>query len=118
MLPNNKVVDIVASSPTQSCAAQCVVELALRVWRYRYPTSRIDDCAVICLFLNVDSPSAVSAASSSLENEDSDTLTDVIMENSDIIENPSETASDWSALQSMARATTMLKLPNLEIPPR
>lgn len=110
------MVDIVASSPNQSYAARCVVDLALRFWRVKYPTSRTDDCAVICLFFNVDSPTVVSSTASSLENEGIETsATDV----SDITENETQIAShDWSSLQGMSRATTMLKLPMLDIPPR
>ncbi|XP_062108050.1 probable protein phosphatase 2C 33 isoform X2 [Humulus lupulus] len=51
---NEEVVSIVASSP-QSTAAKVVVETAVRTWRLKFPYSKVDDCAVVCLFLNSDS---------------------------------------------------------------
>ncbi|KAK9141132.1 hypothetical protein Scep_010813 [Stephania cephalantha] len=52
VLSNNEVVDIVASAPTQSSASRFLVESAVRAWRSKYPTSKVDDCAVVCLFLD------------------------------------------------------------------
>ncbi|XP_065873318.1 probable protein phosphatase 2C 33 [Euphorbia lathyris] len=52
VLSNKEVVDIVASVPTRSSAARALVESAVRAWRYKYPTSKVDDCAVVCLFLD------------------------------------------------------------------
>nr|ABR16400.1 unknown [Picea sitchensis] len=56
VLSNKEVVDIVASAPTQATAARSLVEFAVRAWRLKYPTSKVDDCAVVCLFLS-DLPS-------------------------------------------------------------
>ncbi|CAN6487319.1 unnamed protein product [Victoria cruziana] len=52
VLSNKEVVDIVASAPSHSSAARSLVESAVRAWRLKYPTSKVDDCAVVCLFLN------------------------------------------------------------------
>ncbi|KAG8099646.1 hypothetical protein GUJ93_ZPchr0013g36654 [Zizania palustris] len=52
VLSNQEAVDIVSSSPTRSKAAKSLVEAATREWKTKYPTSRIDDCAVICLYLD------------------------------------------------------------------
>ncbi|KAA8533407.1 hypothetical protein F0562_031159 [Nyssa sinensis] len=52
VLSNKEVVDIVASAQTRSSAARALVESAVRGWRYKYPTSKVDDCAVVCLFLD------------------------------------------------------------------
>ncbi|KAH9324481.1 hypothetical protein KI387_004659 [Taxus chinensis] len=57
VLSNKEVVDIVASAPTRTTAARALVEYAVRAWRLKYPTSKVDDCAVICLFLNNSLPS-------------------------------------------------------------
>lgn len=62
MLSNKEAVDIVASAPTQSSAARFLVESAVRAWRYKYPTSKIDDCAVVCLFFDTNSSSTASNA--------------------------------------------------------
>ncbi|KAE8671012.1 putative protein phosphatase 2C 33 [Hibiscus syriacus] len=52
VLSNKEVVDIIASAPGRSSAARALVEVAVRAWRYKYPTSKVDDCAVVCLFLD------------------------------------------------------------------
>ncbi|KAJ6844863.1 putative protein phosphatase 2C 33 [Iris pallida] len=52
VLSNKEVIDIVASAPARSSAARSLVESAVRSWKFKYPTSKIDDCAVVCLFLN------------------------------------------------------------------
>lgn len=66
VLSNREVVDIVASSPARSSAARSLVESAVRAWKFKYPTSKIDDCAAVCLFLtNSDD---VAASSSMSEN--------------------------------------------------
>ncbi|CAL9748109.1 unnamed protein product [Musa acuminata subsp. burmannicoides] len=51
VLSNKEVVDVVGSAPTRSTAARAVVDCAVRAWRFKFPTSKIDDCAVVCLFL-------------------------------------------------------------------
>ncbi|CAN6447538.1 unnamed protein product [Victoria cruziana] len=55
VLSNKEVVEIVASSPVRSSAARSLVESAVRAWRLKYPTSKVDDCAVVCLFLKSNS---------------------------------------------------------------
>ncbi|XP_074578030.1 putative protein phosphatase 2C 33 [Curcuma longa] len=54
VLSNEDVVSIVASAPTRSSSARSLVESAALAWEFKYPTSKIDDCAVVCLFLNSD----------------------------------------------------------------
>ncbi|KAI4344984.1 hypothetical protein L6164_012154 [Bauhinia variegata] len=67
VLSNQEVVDIVAASP-RSSAARTLVEVAVRTWRTKYPTAKVDDCAVVCLFLHSDSDkSAYSLAEESLQ---------------------------------------------------
>ncbi|KAJ7941356.1 Protein phosphatase 2C family protein [Quillaja saponaria] len=51
VLTNKEVVSIVASAPGQATAARALVDAAVRAWRLKYPTSKTDDCAVVCLFL-------------------------------------------------------------------
>jgi serine/threonine protein phosphatase PrpC len=57
VLSNKEVVDIVALAPSQTTAARDLVEYVVRAWRLKYPTSKVDDCAVVCLFLNNSLPS-------------------------------------------------------------
>lgn len=52
VLSNEEVVEIVSSIPTRSAAARILVESAAREWKSKYPTSKMDDCAVVCLFLD------------------------------------------------------------------
>ncbi|KAJ6800478.1 putative protein phosphatase 2C 66 [Iris pallida] len=53
---NKEVVDIIASAPTRATAARALVESAVRAWRLKFPTSKSDDCAVVCLYF--DPPSS------------------------------------------------------------
>ncbi|CAH9116548.1 unnamed protein product [Cuscuta europaea] len=52
VLSNEEVVEIVTSAPSRSCAARSIVGCAAREWKAKYPTSKMDDCAVVCLFLD------------------------------------------------------------------
>lgn len=52
VLSNEQVVHIVASVPMRSLAAKAVVEAAAYTWKVRRPTSRVDDCTVVCFFLD------------------------------------------------------------------
>lgn len=52
VLSNKEVVDIVSKAPTRVTAARSLVEIAVRSWRLKYPTSKIDDCAAVCLYLD------------------------------------------------------------------
>lgn len=52
VLSNQEAVDIVSASPSRSKAAKSLVEAATREWKTKYPTSKIDDCAVVCLYLD------------------------------------------------------------------
>jgi hypothetical protein len=51
VLSNKEAVEIVASAPSHTTAARALVDCAIRAWRLKYPTSKNDDCAVVCLFL-------------------------------------------------------------------
>ncbi|PIN04356.1 Serine/threonine protein phosphatase [Handroanthus impetiginosus] len=51
VISNKEAVDIVASAPGRGTAARALVDCATRSWRLKYPTSKNDDCAVVCLFL-------------------------------------------------------------------
>ncbi|KAJ6761949.1 PROTEIN PHOSPHATASE 2C 52-RELATED [Salix koriyanagi] len=52
VLSNEDVVEIVSSAPTRASAARILVDSAAREWKLKYPTSKMDDCAVVCLFLD------------------------------------------------------------------
>lgn len=107
----------------------------------KYPTSKIDDCAVICLFLDSDADALSSAVSTNekdssvsaeraevgIDKEDTNgpttlggtatvrTDTDAIQEsNGDDEESPTEDdllLDDYSALEGVTRVNTLLNLP-------
>lgn len=52
VLSNEEVVEIISSAPTRASAAKILVEGAAREWKLKYPTSKMDDCAVVCLYLD------------------------------------------------------------------
>ncbi|KAJ0053537.1 hypothetical protein Pint_02200 [Pistacia integerrima] len=52
VLSNDEVVEIVSSAPTRASAARILVDAAAREWKLKYPTSKMDDCAVVCLYLD------------------------------------------------------------------
>lgn len=52
-----------ASARDRSTAAQLLIEKAVRAWRYKYPRSKIDDCAVVCLFFKRPRPVLTKSAS-------------------------------------------------------
>ncbi|KAM3287723.1 putative protein phosphatase 2C 65 [Capsicum chacoense] len=56
VLSNDEVVRIVASARKRSIAARLVVHHAVRAWKYKYPCAKVDDCAVVCLFLKRQKP--------------------------------------------------------------
>ncbi|KAL8130672.1 hypothetical protein V2J09_019827 [Rumex salicifolius] len=52
VLSNEEVVEIVWRAPSRASASRILVESAAREWKLKYPTSKMDDCAVVCLFLD------------------------------------------------------------------
>ncbi|KAK4377460.1 hypothetical protein RND71_003756 [Anisodus tanguticus] len=56
VLSNDEVIRIVATARKRSIAARLVVHHAVRAWKYKYPRAKIDDCAVVCLFLKRQKP--------------------------------------------------------------
>ncbi|CAA3024065.1 probable phosphatase 2C 6 [Olea europaea subsp. europaea] len=68
VLSNKEAVDIVASAPGPT-AARALVDCATRAWRLKYPTSKNDDCAVVCLFLQQVSGANVSKAQNNITTD-------------------------------------------------
>ncbi|XP_023552544.1 probable protein phosphatase 2C 6 [Cucurbita pepo subsp. pepo] len=54
VLSNKEAIEIVASAPSRETSARALVDCAVRAWRLKYPTSKNDDCAVVCLFLEYE----------------------------------------------------------------
>lgn len=69
--------DIVASAPSRATAARAVVDTAVRAWRLKFPTSKSDDCAVVCLFLDPSS-SYDQCQEGTLENKPAEAVDDMV----------------------------------------
>ncbi|KAG5400789.1 hypothetical protein IGI04_015396 [Brassica rapa subsp. trilocularis] len=76
VLTNEEVVEIVAKTPTRCTAGRALVEAAVRNWRWKFSTSKVDDCAVVCLFLD-SKPDKLSTASFSVDKHISNGLTEL-----------------------------------------
>ncbi|KAH9606748.1 hypothetical protein KSS87_009531 [Heliosperma pusillum] len=141
VLSNKEVVDIVAAAPTRSTAARSLVETAVRAWKLKYPTSKIDDCAVVCLFLDSDTnnlssasncqdkeqiavgeqaagkPERVAPEPTSVDREiPVNTVRGILLQDTsdDADEDPREDdmlLEDYSALEGVTRVNTLLNLP-------
>ncbi|CAN6922605.1 unnamed protein product [Brassica oleracea] len=134
VLSNEEVVKIVASAPSRASAARALVETAVRAWRHKYPTSKVDDCAAVCLYLNSNGSNAISTASSFSKLEDEDEIDDgsgpsgglgrsstvrtgkeIALDESEaeklIKEEDTEHGTEYSALEGVARVNTLLNLP-------
>jgi len=59
VLTNADVVSIVSKAPSEASAARLLVQSAHRMWRTRFPTSKVDDCAAVCLFFKTDAEFSV-----------------------------------------------------------
>ncbi|TKY74924.1 phosphatase 2C 74 [Spatholobus suberectus] len=51
VLSNKEVSSIVWRADSEKAAARAVVEAATTAWKRKYPSSEVDDCTVVCLFL-------------------------------------------------------------------
>ncbi|KAL5728897.1 hypothetical protein ACHQM5_001924 [Ranunculus cassubicifolius] len=51
VLTNDQVASIVWSVRNEEKAARAVVDAAVLAWKQKYPSLKIDDCTVVCLFL-------------------------------------------------------------------
>ena len=51
VLSNNEVSSIVWTADAEEEAAKAVVEAAMAGRKNKYPSSKVDDCTVVCLFL-------------------------------------------------------------------
>lgn len=76
VLSNKEVVDIVSSCENRYTAARSLIEAAEREWKSKYPTSKMDDCAVVCLYLDgkADTISDFSETNSSSPADNSQSL--------------------------------------------
>lgn len=123
VLTNQEVMDIVASCSERSYAARSIVDFANQAWKFKYPTSKTDDCATICLFLD-EEDNAGGLSVSSVTNKGTGSIQRapaqsrkpkllskrVIPEDVDDISD-SNISGDERPLESFTRLNTLLALP-------
>ncbi|PKA62407.1 putative protein phosphatase 2C 6 [Apostasia shenzhenica] len=129
VLSNKEVVDIVASAPTRATTARALVDCAVRAWRLKFPTSKIDDCAVVCLFF--DNTNSTSSSNSSVaylkEQANIDSTASITNVSIDMTDDEKRSTSqstrslgdcisvgeevEWSALQGISRVNSLVRLP-------
>ncbi|KAJ1275398.1 hypothetical protein BS78_05G132900 [Paspalum vaginatum] len=125
VLTNQEVVDVVASCSERSIAARSIVDLANQTWRFKYPTSKTDDCATICLFLDKDSSSGLSGSSVTSKGIGSSQRVPTRskkpkLSSKSVIPNDADDGSDSNvsgderSLESFTRLNTLLALPKFD----
>ncbi|XP_048540592.1 probable protein phosphatase 2C 66 [Triticum urartu] len=78
VLSNKEAIDIVAAAPSRATASRALVDCAVRSWRLKFPTSKSDDCAAVCLFLDHEkSPTLVEE--SEAKNEKAEPAKDALI---------------------------------------
>lgn len=128
VLSNEEVIEIVSSASTRSSAARNLVDSAAREWKTKYPTSKMDDCAVVCLFLDgkMDSESdcedqGFSSATLAGESDDCEPS----LQRNGTVRSPEvnnvndgftrvgdeETGAGWSGLEGVTRVNSLVQLP-------
>ncbi|XP_020262144.1 probable protein phosphatase 2C 73 [Asparagus officinalis] len=119
VLSNEDVIRIISSATKRSDAAKQVVQQAVKSWRSKHPTSKVDDCAVICLFLKSPLLSAKSSFTTRFLSSQTSELSftesfktakseDLCDETEDIKQ---ETKELWTALEGVSRANSLMKIP-------
>lgn len=135
VLSNKEAIDIVAAAPSRSTAARALVDCATRAWRLKYPTSKNDDCAVVCLFLDPKpvpiapkkeqkQPDAINVTQDSTFKESSEIEPYIEPENNKPTEKDvggskrslaecilSNEDEEWSALEGVTRVNSLVSIP-------
>lgn len=140
MLSNEEVVKVVATATSRASAARLVVDSAAREWKLKYPTSKMDDCAVVCLFLDgrMDSESSdddeqrSSSATSAVETDESQRTEPCLQRNATVRSSSLENNScgnvneekekvteggeqNWSGLEGVTRVNSLVQLPRFSV---
>jgi len=119
VLSNDEVVSIVSRATSRASAARFLVESAHRAWRTRFPTSKIDDCAVVCLFLNTDEASKSSSSMPSnlanaveVSNDQHSTTVQLSTGvSADLVTALVKDGNEVSVVETVARPVTLVDLP-------
>ncbi|KAK8950016.1 putative protein phosphatase 2C 73 [Platanthera guangdongensis] len=119
VLSNKQVVKTVSYAKNRTDAAKLLVRRAIRTWRTRYPTSKIDDCAVICIFLKhprLSTPLPIDGARhppKPRQRSHSESFETVRSGESSETEALSVNKDDWTALEGISRVNSLVKMPML-----
>ncbi|CAN6339330.1 unnamed protein product [Urochloa humidicola] len=109
VLSNKEVVKMVCSAKDPSKAARQLIDRAVRAWRRKYPTSMVDDCAAVCLFLNRP-PASPSPPDEKLPAvSSSSSFTGSFRK----VLSGGEASEVWRALEGVARANSVMRLPRI-----
>lgn len=118
VLSNKQVVKTVSSARNRADAAKLLVHRAVRTWRTRYPTSKIDDCAAICLFLKHPYLSRHSSFNRGSQPEKSQDLSFSESFKTARSSKTSEAGAlvgsnkeDWLALEGISRVNSLVRMP-------
>lgn len=119
MLSNLEVIRTVACASKPAMAAKLVIHRAVRAWRSKFPGSKIDDCAVVCLFLKnrplYKPKSEVSCGGSSLNQVEVASRSSVRSHGvpDSLIGASVDSREDYSALKGVSRVNSLVNLPRL-----
>jgi hypothetical protein len=112
VLSNKEVVKIVSSASDRSKAAKQLVDRAVRAWRRKFPTSMVDDCAAVCLFLK---PAISSEEESTIKPPHASVLsfTGSFRKALRGGGEAEEGTAVWKALEGVARVNSVIRLPRM-----
>ncbi|EAZ17162.1 hypothetical protein OsJ_32667 [Oryza sativa Japonica Group] len=113
VLSNKEVIKIVSSATDHSKAAKQLVERAVRTWRRKFPTSMVDDCAVVCLFLK-PSPSSSESTPGDAKPPQAVSFTGSFRKVLGGGGGEAEEGTNvWRALEGVARVNSVVRLPRM-----
>lgn len=113
VLSNKEVIKIVSSATDHSKAAKQLVERAARTWRRKFPTSMVDDCAVVCLFLK-PSPSSSESTPGDAKPPQAVSFTGSFRKVLGGGGGEAEEGTNvWRALEGVARVNSVVRLPRM-----
>ncbi|GJM88188.1 hypothetical protein PR202_ga04218 [Eleusine coracana subsp. coracana] len=105
VLSNRQVIKMVSSVSDPSKAAKQLIDCAVRSWRRKFPTSMVDDCAVICVLFNrPESSSSEESIIASEVKSFTGSFRKVLSRRE---------ASEWRALEGVARVNSVVRLPRI-----
>lgn len=112
VLSNKEVVKIVSSASDRSKAARQLVDRAVRAWRRKFPTSMVDDCAAVCLFLK---PAAISSEEDSMTKPPHAPVLSFTGSFRKALSGgeAEEGTAVWRALEGVARVNSVIRLPRM-----